>query len=83
MEKTSEETYTDLLRAIGSPTIVEPDVLVAYLRDVERMHASGHITTLQFERAREAYAATIERDPRQSVNRLPGAAADQIGRAHV
>ncbi len=71
MEKTSDETYTDLLRAIGSPTIVEPDALVGYLRDVERMHASGHITALQFERAREAYAATIERDPRQNVNRRP------------
>ena len=76
MEKTSDETYTDLLRALGSPTIVEPDVLVVYLRDVERMHASGHITALQFDRAREAYAATIERDPRQSVNRLPDAAVD-------
>ena len=76
MEKTSDETYTDLLRALGSPTIVEPDVLVVYLRDVERMHASGHITALQFDRAREAYAATIERDPSQSVNRLPDAAAD-------
>ena len=76
MEKTSEEIYTDLLRALGSPTIVEPDALVGYLRDVERMHASGHITALQFERAREAYAATIERDPRQNVNRRPDTAAD-------
>ncbi len=77
MEKTSEETYTDLLRALGSPTIVEPEALVGYLRDVERMCVSGHITALQFERAREAYAATIERDPRQSVQRAPEAAADR------
>jgi len=66
VEKTSEQMYSDLLLQLGSPTIVEPDVLVGYLRDVERMHSMGHITEWQLEHARNAYEATIERDPRQS-----------------
>ena len=70
MEKTSEQTYTDLLRQLGSPTVVEPAVLVDYLRDVERMHSMGHITDRQLNRAKDAYAATIERDPRQSPARI-------------
>ena len=70
MEKTSEQTYTDLLRQIGSPTIVEPAVLVGYLRDVERMHSMGHVSDWQFERAKDAYADTIARDPRQSPARV-------------
>ena len=70
MEKTSEQTYTDLLRQLGSPTVVEPAVLVEYLRDVERMHSMGHITEWQLSRAKDAYAATIERDPRQSAARI-------------
>jgi len=65
MEKTSEQVYSDLLLQLGNPTIVEPDVLVGYLRDVERMHSMGHITDWQLQRARNAYEATIERDPRQ------------------
>ena len=65
MEKTSEQMYSDLLLQLGSPTIVEPEVLVGYLRDVERMHSMGHITAWQLEHARNAYQATIERDPRQ------------------
>lgn len=65
MEKTAEQVYTDLLRGLGSPSVVEPDVLVGHLRDIERMHSMGHITEGQFERAKEAYQATIERDPRQ------------------
>ena len=65
MEKTSEQVYSDLLLQLGNPTIVEPDVLVGYLRDVERMYSMGHITEWQLQRARNAYEATIERDPRQ------------------
>ena len=70
MEKTSEQTYTDLLRQLGSPTVVEPAVLVDYLRDVERMHSMGHLTDWQLARAKDAYAATIDRDPRQSPARI-------------
>lgn len=65
MEKTAEQTYTDLLRQIAAPTVVEPDVLVRYLRDVERLYSMGHITSWQLDKARDAYAATIARDPRQ------------------
>jgi len=65
MEKTSDQVYGDLLLQLGNPTIVEPEVLVGYLRDVERMHSLGHITAWQLDRARKAYEATIERDPRQ------------------
>jgi len=70
MEKTSEQTYTDLLRQLGSPTVVEPAVLVGYLRDVERLHMTGRITDRQLERAKDAYADTIVRDPRQSPARI-------------
>ena len=66
MEKTSDQVYGDLLLQLGNPTIVEPEVLVGYLRDVERMHSHGHITASQLERARNAYRATLERDPRQN-----------------
>ncbi len=65
VEKTSDQMYGDLLLQLGNPTIVEPDVLVGYLRDVERMHSLGHITAWELDRARKAYQATIERDPRQ------------------
>ncbi len=70
MEKTSEQTYTDLLRQLGDPTVVEPAVLVGYLRDVERLHLTGRITDRQLERAKDAYADTIARDPRQSPARV-------------
>lgn len=76
MEKTSEQMYSDLLLQLGSPTIVEPDTLVVYLRDVERMHSMGHITEWQLQRARDAYRATIERDPRQG---SPGATGTPLG----
>jgi hypothetical protein len=65
MDKTPDQMYGDLLLQLGNPTIVEPEVLVGYLRDVERMHSFGHITQWQLERARNAYEATLERDPRQ------------------
>jgi len=87
MEKTSEQMYTDLLRQLADPTVVEPDVLAGYLRDVERMHSMGHITEWQFQRARDAYAATIERDPRQSLvppsETVPGVGLDQLGERNL
>ena len=87
MEKTSEQLYTDLLRQIADPTVVEPEVLAGYLRDVERMHSMGRITEWQFQRARDAYAATIERDPRQSLlppaETVPGVGLDQLGERNL
>lgn len=85
MEKTSEQTYSDLLRQIASPTVVEPERLAAYLRDVERMAAMGHITDWQYQRAKDAYAATLERDPRQRMSlgvepvTTPGVGLDTLG----
>jgi len=73
MEKTSEQMYSDLLLQIGNPTIVEPEVLAGYLRDVERMHSMGHITDWQLQRARHAYEATVDRDPRQGLAGATGA----------
>lgn len=80
MEKTSEQMYSDLLLQLGSPTIVEPDVLVGYMRDVERLHSLGHITSWQLEQARNAYQATIARDPRQSPS---PAAISLVGDLHA
>lgn len=82
MEKTSEQTYTDLLRQLGSPTVVEPAVLVGYLRDVERLHSLGHITDRQLERAKDAYADTIARDPRQSPVRVGEPVANGVPSAN-
>jgi uncharacterized protein YcfJ len=80
MEKTSDQMYGDLLLLLGKPTIVEPEVLVGYMRDVERMHSLGHITSFQLERARNAYAATVERDPRQGA---PQAQSSIVGDLHA
>lgn len=80
MEKTSDQMYGDLLLLLGKPTIVEPEVLVGYMRDVERMHSLGHITSFQLERARHAYAATVERDPRQGA---PQAQSSVVGDLHA
>ncbi|MEO8806921.1 MAG: hypothetical protein ABI433_12635 [Burkholderiaceae bacterium] len=79
MEKTSDQMYGDLLLLLGNPTIVEPEVLAGYMRDVERMHSIGHITPFQLERARNAYAATKERDPRQGA---PQAQSSVVGDLH-
>jgi len=76
MEKTSDQVYGDLLLLLGKPTIVEPEVLAGYMRDVERMHMQGHITSFQLERARNAYAATIERDPRQGAPQAQSVVGD-------
>jgi uncharacterized protein YcfJ len=78
MEKTSDQMYGDLLLQLGNPTIVEPDVLVGYLRDVERMHSLGHITPWQLERARKAYEATIARDPRQGAPQAPNSVVGDL-----
>jgi hypothetical protein len=77
VERTFEETYSDLLRQLASPTVVEPAVLAAYVRQVERMHSMGHITDWQLRRARSAYAATIRRDPRQGAPRSAETRVDE------
>lgn len=58
MDTTAEQVYTDLMRQLASPGSVEPGVLAAALREVERLHAVGQITDWQLENAHEAYART-------------------------
>ena len=77
MEKTAEQVYTDLLRQLASPSAVEPQILADAFRDIERMHSMGHITDWQLKNAREAYAATVEREPRQGAPRSPETRADE------
>lgn len=60
-----EERYTDLLRHIASPSVIDPEGLVESLREVERLHSMGHVTAAQRAEARDAYAATIDREPAQ------------------
>lgn len=71
MARPEEERYTDLLRHLASPSRVDADELVRALREVEHLHAMGHLTDWQVEQAREAYAETIRRDPRQGPPRAP------------
>jgi len=79
MDKTAEQVYTDLLRQLASPSAVQPAVLADAFRDVERLHAMGHITDWQLRRARDAYEKTIERDPREGGPRSPETRADERG----
>lgn len=76
MEKTAAQLYTDLLRQLASPSVIEPEVLADNLRDVERMHSMGRITDWQLTKARDAYAATVEREPRQGGPRSPETRSD-------
>ena len=77
MEKTAEQVYSDLLRQLANPSTIEPQVLADTFRDIERMHSMGHITDWQLKNAREAYAATIDREPRQGAPRSPETRADE------
>ncbi len=77
MEKTAEQVYTDLLRQLADPSAIQPVVLAELFRDVERMHSMGRITDWQLQNAREAYAKTIERDPREGGPRSPETRADE------
>jgi hypothetical protein len=77
MEKTAEQVYTDLLRQLASPSAIQPGVLAEIFRDVERMHSMGRITDWQLRNAREAYAKTIEREPREGGPRSPETRADE------
>ena len=77
MEKTAEQVYTDLLRQLASPSAIQTGVLAEIFRDVERMHSMGRITDWQLRNAREAYAKTIEREPREGGPRSPETRADE------
>ena len=77
MGKTAEQVYTDLLRQLASPSAIQPGVLAEIFRDVERMHSMGRITDWQLRNAREAYAKTIEREPREGGPRSPETRADE------
>jgi len=79
MSRTEEERYTDLLRHIADPSVVDPDGLVAALREVERLHSMGHIGDGQLDAARDAFTATIERDPRHGAPRSAETRADERG----
>lgn len=65
MERTHEDRYTDLLRHLGNPSLVDAAELAETLRTVEHMYSMGHITAWQLKKAKEAYAETITRDPDQ------------------
>jgi hypothetical protein len=77
MPRTEDQRYTDLLRRIAEPSTVDPAGLVDALREVERQHSMGHITDGQLDEAREAYAATVERDPRHGAPRSAETRADE------
>jgi hypothetical protein len=76
MARPEEERYTDLLRHLAAPSNVDPGGLVDALREVERLFSMGHLTQAQVDKARDAYAATIERDPAQGPPRSPETRAD-------
>ena len=76
MSRTEEERYTDLLRRIAEPSTVDPAGLADALREVERLHSMGHLTDGQLSDARDAYASTVERDPRHGAPRSAETRAD-------
>lgn len=58
MEKTPDQVYTDLLRQLATPIGTASEALADMFREVERLHATGHIADWQLHNAREAYAKT-------------------------
>ncbi|HEV7576440.1 MAG TPA: hypothetical protein VGO85_10380 [Caldimonas sp.] len=77
MARLDEERYTDLLRHLAAPSTIDPGGLVESLREVERLHSMGHVTAGQVKAARDAYAATVEREPRQGAPRSPETRAEE------
>ncbi len=77
MTRPDEERYSDLLRHLAAPSTIDPGGLVESLREVERLHSMGHVTSAQLDAAREAYAATVDREPRQGAPRSPESRADE------
>jgi hypothetical protein len=79
MARPDKERYSDLLRHLAAPSTIDPDGLVESLHEVERLHSMGHVTPAQLVAARDAYAATIEREPRQGAPRSPETRAEERG----
>jgi hypothetical protein len=77
MPRPEEERYTDLLRHLAAPSVIDPAGLVESLREVERLHSMGHVTPAQLQAARYAYEATVEREPRQGAPRSPETRAEE------
>lgn len=77
MARPEEERYSDLLRHLAAPSRIDPEGLVTSLREVEHLHSMGHITDAQVADARKAYAATVEREPRQGPPKSPETRADE------
>lgn len=77
MPRPEEERYTDLLRHLGAPSVIDPDGLAASLREVEHLHSMGHVTPAQLQKARDAYEATVGREPRQGAPRSPETRAEE------
>ena len=77
MARPEEARYTDLLRHLAAPSAIDPEDLVTSLREVEHLHSMGHITEAQVADAREAYAATVEREPRQGPPKSPETRAEE------
>ena len=77
MARPEEERYSDLLRHLAAPSGIDPEGLVTSLREVEHLHSMGHITDAQVADARKAYAATVEREPRQGPPKSPETRADE------
>ena len=77
MARPEEERYTDLLRHLAAPSTIDADGLAQSLREVERLHSMGHVTLAQLDAARAAYAATVEREPRQGAPRSPETRAEE------
>lgn len=77
MARPEEERYTDLLRHLAAPSVVDPEGLVASLREVEHLFSMGHVTQGQLDEARKAYAATIEREPAQGPPKSPEIRPDE------
>jgi hypothetical protein len=71
MARPEEERYTDLLRHLAAPSLVDPAGLVDSLREVERLYSMGHLTASQVRDASDAYAATVVREPKQGAPRSP------------
>jgi hypothetical protein len=79
MSRPDEERYTDLLRHLAAPSTIDPAGLTESLREVERLHSMGHVTAAQLAAARSAYAATVDREPRQGAPRSPETRAEERG----
>lgn len=77
MARPEEARYTDLLRHLAAPSAIDPEGLVTSLREVEHLHSMGHITEAQVADARAAYAATVEREPRQGPPKSPETRAEE------